>query len=325
MNDEVFLVTGASGCLGAWCLRELHLTGVPFVAVDLVDDRRRLSLVTDDAEAMDGVFLAVDISQPSALDKIVELHAVTNIIHLAALQIPACAADPALGAQVNVVGTVNVLETIRRSQGAVRGFSYASSVAVFNETDSREPGEDGASRSAPKTLYGCYKRAVESIASVYAESYSVGSVGLRPCVVYGPGRDQGLTSDISQALVAVAARVPAHIRYTGETTLQHAQDVATLFIAGARFVSGEAHCVDVAGPSASVDDVIATTESLVPGSADLITSSGPELPFPKAYDPLPLERLLGPVAYKPLRTGIADSIQRFSVLLERGALAAPAT
>jgi FlaA1/EpsC-like NDP-sugar epimerase len=46
---------------------------------------------------------------------------ITDIIHLAALQVPACKANPALGARVNVVGTVNVFEVARHLGPQPRG------------------------------------------------------------------------------------------------------------------------------------------------------------------------------------------------------------
>src|SRR2546425_4677243 len=46
-----------------------------------------------------------------SLDAAVAGQGITHIIHLAALQVPACAADPPLGARVNVVGTLNAFET----------------------------------------------------------------------------------------------------------------------------------------------------------------------------------------------------------------------
>ena len=39
-----------------------------------------------------------------------------SIIHLAALQVPFCAADPTAGAKVNVVGTVNIMEAAKQNE-----------------------------------------------------------------------------------------------------------------------------------------------------------------------------------------------------------------
>src|SRR5262249_11824732 len=144
----------------------------------------------------------------SALDE----HEITNVVHLAALQVPFCRADPPLGARVNVLGTVNVFEAVRRRLVPMAPLVYASSVAAF------DPPDDGVApsmRGHPGTLYGVFKRANEATASVYALEHGVASVGLRPHTVYGVGRDQGLTSAPTAAMLAAAAGLPYAIPYGG--------------------------------------------------------------------------------------------------------------
>lgn len=322
MPGEVFLVTGAAGCVGAWAISALHQQGVPFVAVDLTDDRRRLRMILD-AEHPRGVFVQADVSRPGALDQIVSDHQVTHIVHLAALQIPACAANPSLGAEVNVVGTINILETIRRTQGRIHGFSYASSVAVFNASTDRRVGTDGPSTSIPSTLYGAYKRTVEAVASIYSSDFGIGSIGLRPCVIYGLGRDQGLTSDVSNAMWAAATGVPSKVRFSGLTTFQYAEDVANIALLAARASGKQAACCDLGGSSSTVEEVVELIERSVPGAAGSITVTGSELPFPAIYDPAPLQVQIGPFSYEPLTSGVSKSIERFRTLHERGALGPP--
>ena len=322
MPGEVFLVTGAAGCVGAWAVRALHQQGSPFVAVDLIDDQRRLSMILE-GDHPRGVFLQADVSVPGALDQIVLDHDVTHIVHLAALQIPACAANPSLGSQVNVTGTINIFETIRRSEGGVRGFSYASSVAVFNSSTDRRAGTDGPSTAIPTTLYGAYKRTVEAVAAIYSTDFGIGSIGLRPCVIYGPGRDQGLTSDVSNAMWAAASGVPSTIRFSGPTTFQYAEDVANVAIAAARSSRDRAACCDLGGSSNSVEEVVELIEQTVPGAAKSITIAGSELPFPAIYDPAPLREHIGPFDYEPLASGVSKSIDRFKSLLERGIIGPP--
>ena len=86
------------------------------------------------------------------------------MVHLAALQVPFCRADPPLGARVNVVGTVNVLEAAARRADRIAGpVVYASSVAAY---DALEEGETApAMQGVPSTLYGVYKRANEGTAA----------------------------------------------------------------------------------------------------------------------------------------------------------------
>ncbi len=110
-------------------------------------------------------------------------------------------------------GTVVVLEAVKARLNRIRGLAYASSTAVYNAADPSPAPETGG--TAPSTLYGVFKLANEGTARVYWQDDDVASIGIRPYVVYGPGRDQGLTSGPSLAMEA-AARGDGHtIAYGG--------------------------------------------------------------------------------------------------------------
>lgn len=86
------------------------------------------------------VFRRGDIRDGSAVHEVVREERITHIVHLAGLQVPFCAADPVNGSLVNVTSTLNVLEAGRRSDGQVRGITYASSIGVFGEAHMYEGG-----------------------------------------------------------------------------------------------------------------------------------------------------------------------------------------
>ena len=180
MAQGTTLVTGAAGCIGAWVVAALAARGIPVMVLDASEDRRRLKLMMEEGAA-DGVSWTVgDVADFDGVLNVIQEHEVEAIIHLAALQVPFCKADPLNGARVNVVGTVAIFEAAR--QAGISRLVYASSVAAV--------GVDGP----PATLYGVYKAADEGIARIYSQDWNVPSIGLRPHTVYGPGRDQGLTS-----------------------------------------------------------------------------------------------------------------------------------
>lgn len=135
MNNETFLVTGAFGCIGSWILRKLVDEEARLVAADLATDPARPRLLLSSAELEQITVVQTDITDLSALKQVIEQHEITHIIHLAGLQVPFCKANPSLGAQVNVVGTVNVFEAARHFWGQVQGLAYASSLAVLGPAD----------------------------------------------------------------------------------------------------------------------------------------------------------------------------------------------
>ena len=89
----------------------------------------------DDDEIERAAFVAGDITDAEDVSRVVEEREITNVIHLAGLQVPTCRANPRLGATVNVIGTINVFEAAKNSGGRVKRIAYASSAAVFGKSD----------------------------------------------------------------------------------------------------------------------------------------------------------------------------------------------
>ena len=108
------LVTGAGGCIGSWVLALLARAGVAACAFDLTDDKRRPRLQIPERDLAAIQWRTGDIADSNAVVKTLEAVRPCALIHLAALQVPFCKADPVAGAKVNVVGTVNVFEAARQ-------------------------------------------------------------------------------------------------------------------------------------------------------------------------------------------------------------------
>jgi nucleoside-diphosphate-sugar epimerase len=294
----------------------LHRLGAPVVAADITDDRRRLRYLLSDTDIEKVRFERCDITDLESVMGVMTRAGITNIVHLAGLQVPFCKADPVLGAQVNVVGTATVLEAARRTDGKVVGVSYASSLAVYGPPELYPNARvDDDSRLAPATLYGIYKQADEGIARRYAVDFGVGSVGLRPTIVYGPGRDQGLTSDPTKAMLAAIAGRAGHIGFGGRSILHHAEDVANAFIAAAQVANGDGRAINVPGSEVSMDEVAEAIRGVVPKAE--VTVEPTPLPFPETVDSTSFDRLVGG-NFRPLIQGVADSMAHFQRLLASG-------
>jgi nucleoside-diphosphate-sugar epimerase len=301
MSNERWLITGALGCVGAWCCRQLVREGHTVVGLDLDSDHRRPELIMS-REELDAVeFTPGDITDLAALERTLATRQTTHIVHLAAMLIPFAAADPPRGALVNVVGTVNVFEASRRR--GVAGLSYASSVAAYDRTDGLRVAEDAVGH--PTSHYGVHKQANEGTARVYWRDAGLASVGLRPHVVYGPGRDRGLTAGPTLAMLAAARREAYEIPFGGRAQFQYVADVARRFIQAARTASTDAIVRNIGGPSEHVTDVIAAIEAVAPDSAGKITFKK-DLPLP-----LPEDMEASPDAATPLRQGVLETIELF--------------
>src|SRR5919201_2312316 len=248
-SAERFLVTGALGCIGAWTVRTLVREGVPVVAFDLGADRRRLELIMTPDELAEVTMIRGDTTDRTAIERALDEHGITHVIHLAALLIPLIKSDPPFGALVNVVGTLNVFEAVRHRSDRVRGLAYASSIGAYGADDAPADGSAVAAdaRGRPTTHYGVHKQANEGGARIYWQDEGVASIGLRPYIVYGPGRDTGFTAAPSLAMAAVARGQAHHIPFGGRFQMQYAPDAARAFIAASRGATEGARVFNLGG------------------------------------------------------------------------------
>ncbi len=261
------IVTGAGGCIGSWVLAILHHSGVPVVAVDLHDDRRRAALVMGEAAAAELNWQCCDITDYAPFKALIQQHNAQAIIHLAGLQIPFCAANPARGARINVEGTLNVLQAARET--GIKRTTFASSVAAL-----------GFPAGGPwkETLYGAYKVANEQTAYVYWADWQVPSVCLRPNVVYGLARDQGMSSKNTIAIQAAALGVPYEVGFAGRLSWLYAGEAAAAFIAAVSQDGEGAYAFDLNGSCEEVEQGLVELRKIAPDAQ--VSCSGTPFPFP---------------------------------------------
>ena len=316
MTNETFLITGSMGCIGAWVMRNLVDEGVNIVATDLSTEPTRPRLLLADDELAQINWQQLDVTDLKAVNQMVADHDVTHIVHLAGLQVPFCRANPSLGSLVNVVGTVNLFEAARHNN--VAGLTYASSLAVLGSADKypERPIKDDVPL-LPETLYGVYKVANEGTAKIYWQDWGVGSVGLRPYIVYGVARDQGMTSDIAKAILAAVAGKPFHIRFDGLVALQHADDVAKMFLACARAGYQGATGCNLRNDVIEVSAFVEMLSNANPGAQITFEKNAP-LPFPPDLDDGGLRSIIGEIPHTKLETAIEQDMARFAALLDAG-------
>lgn len=301
-------------------MRHLVQEGVKPTVFDLSTDKHRLALIMQPDELAQVHFIQGDLTNAAAVLEAVETTGTTHLIHLAALQVPFCKADPSLGAAVNVVGTVNIFEAAKKMN--LKHVVYASSIAVYGRKDEYPTpllAHDALPR--PHTLYGVYKQANEGTARIYWQDEGLASTGLRPHTIYGPGRDQGLTSAPTKAMVAAARGEAYHIPYGGKNGLQYVADVARIFIQAARTPSTGAEVFNIRGDVVHMSQVIAAIEAAEPAVAGRITFDDRPLAFPEGQEDTPLRQWLGEIPHTPLAVGVAQTIAHFKAALADNRLA----
>ena len=304
LNGPV-LVTGAGGCIGSWVTALLVKENIPVVAFDLSQDTRRLKLLIDDSEIEKIKWITSDITDTKDVNNAIKDNNIQSIIHLAALQVPFCAADPINGAKVNVVGTVNIFEAVRKYH--IKHLVYASSVAAHGliSKDMYMP-----------TLYGAYKLCDENIAHVYHQDWGVPSIGFRPGIAYGVGRDQGMTSKTTFAILAAASNQSYTIPFSGPISALHVREVASALITAASKNHDASPIFDMNGICTTVEYWVNILKKIEPKTKIIIEGKAMQFPFEASDEPL--REYIGNYEQVNLENGIQETFDSFKSLLSKG-------
>lgn len=302
LSGRRVLVTGAAGCIGAWTVKLLSELGAQPVIFDLSKDRTRHRLIG----AGEAKWVHGDICDFAALIKVIKSEDIYAIIHLAALQVPLAKADPLLGTRVNVIGTANILEAAR--QAGITRTVFASSIAAPAMGDN--PYLD--------TLYGAHKVCNEQMAKVYWQDWQVPSVCIRPGVIYGPGRDQGMSAAPTIAMLATLVGRGYDIPFTGSVSFVHAKDAAARFIGAVSRETSGALVFDMDGMKCTMNSVLEIIRARA--SSGKITISGAPLPFPANSDDGRLDAYIGAPPHLSFVDGMAQTLFVFETARRRGDL-----
>lgn len=231
MNSETILVTGGYGCIGAetvkWLVRN---TQAHIVICSRHVSQERTDRVFHGIERERVDVVQADVVNQIRMREILDEFNVTRVIHLAALQTPDCNAYRDLGLQINLAATQNLIEAMKRAKSPIVRFVFASSVAVYGQR-SEYPGAHVPMLAQPNpvNVYGVWKLASEHLARLYCNDTQVPTVCLRPGVLFGPGRNAGLTSTPTSAMKSVALGLPYSIPFRSKQDYLFAPDVGAAF------------------------------------------------------------------------------------------------
>jgi nucleoside-diphosphate-sugar epimerase len=133
--------------------------------------------------------------------------------------------------------------------------------------------------------------------------------------VYGVGRDQGLTSKTTIAILAAAANKPYTVPFRGPISWLHAGEVASAFISAIAKERSGAPVFDINGVSSTVERSLEVLKKVAPTMQ--VGWSGDALPFPMDLSDEPVRAYLGDYGSVPLETGIRNTYQAFQTLLAK--------
>jgi UDP-glucose 4-epimerase len=179
------LVTGGAGFIGSNLVDALLARGDQVVVLDNLATGRRSNL--DSALAQGARLVVEDVRDGALVRSLLEQERPEVVFHLAAqMDVRVSAAKPVYDAEVNVIGTINMLEAARMCGS--RRFIFASTGgAIYGETDVLPTPEDTEINS--EAPYGQSKFAAEGYCDLWGRLHGLSAASLRFGNVYGPRQD----------------------------------------------------------------------------------------------------------------------------------------
>lgn len=293
------LLTGGNGFMGSWVAKRLLARDLDVRVFATRQDRGPLEAIAG-ADARKAEWFVGDVSDIVQVEE--AARDCDAIIHIAAILGPASAENPLRCMAVNLGGTLNMFETAGKL--GIGKLVYTTSAAVFGPVDGSHP--------FPSTHYGAMKLAEEGCARAYFDRDGMPSIGFRPFVVYGPGREKGMSAGPSFACRA-AARSEAYVMpFSGRTNFVYVDDCASAYEEALFAEPSKAEIFNLAGDATGVEDFIAEVKAQVP-EADLRVEGDP-LPFAPDLAPDGREDLLPGIQRTSLSDGIAQTISFYRQL-----------
>lgn len=184
--DDVALVTGAAGFIGSNLVLRLLEDGRRVIAVDDLSTGRLANLSEARSSRHQGrlQFDNLDVTSPD-FERLVARMRPATVFHLAAqVDVRVSVDDPLRDARMNVLGTISVLEAVRRH--GVERVVYAASIAGYGDPAPELLPLDESIATPPLSPYGASKRAAGDYVLAYAGMYGLDGVVLTLANVYGP-------------------------------------------------------------------------------------------------------------------------------------------
>jgi nucleoside-diphosphate-sugar epimerase len=318
------LITGGYGCIGAetakWLLKN---SDASVVICSRTVNEERTERVFHDADSSRLTFVQADVIDQRPLERILTEHEIRHVVHMAALQTPACNAHRDLGLQINLAGTQNLIEAMKASGLPLQRYIFASSIAIYGPRAAYPAGRvPMLAAPQPVNVYGAWKLAGEHISKLFWEDTDVPTLSLRPGVLYGPGRDAGLTASPTTAMKRLALGLPFEIPFRTRQDYQYAPDVGGAVGAAVLAPFDGYGVFTLPGRTLETREIVDVLRR-VAGDLGLagqfnITVGEAEVPFICDLDYEPFTAAFPNVPHTPLKQALRGSLEVFLDQARRG-------
>ena len=295
------VIYGGSGFIGSWITKFLLNNNFQITIFDKKTNKDLLNrIIGQNVETID--FVEGDILEYETVLKTAQDN--TALINLVGLMTPDCSNNPKLGNKVNIIGSINVFEAALEAKCNL--VIYTSSGGVYGQKDKINP--------FPETHYGAYKLAIEGIARAYNLENKLNSFGLRPFVVYGPGREIGGTASISLACKAVAEAKEYKIEFGGKAGFVYVEDIANIVLKILDSLPNGAKVMNINGITEEVVNIVEYLNSFTTDKK--ITYHDNTLPIIDEIQGNGLSDYFKKFSFTDLKTGLGKTISYYKKTLE---------
>lgn len=188
---QTYLVTGGAGFIGSQLCISLIKQGHKVINIDNFNDFYSPELKERNVEPLNGhvnyLLYKADIRDRDIINQLFESNKIDAVIHLAGMAgVRPSINDPLLYEDVNVKGTINILECMKKNK--VRQIVFGSSSSVYGDSDHRMPFKEDQKLQPMLSPYAITKKTCEDYCYLYHYLHHINTVVLRFFTVYGPGQ-----------------------------------------------------------------------------------------------------------------------------------------
>lgn len=264
-----YLVTGGTGFVGAYVVRDLVREGHGVIVFDLAVNREYLQDVLSAGELRRAHLVAGDVTDLPALLRAMKDAAPERLVHLAATLGASSEVNPLRTLRVNCEGTINIFEAALTFN--VEKVVWASSVAVFGAPNRRPPGEIANDAfHQPDGLYGACKAMNEQLGHHYRRRRGLDCTGVRFSLVYGYGKAltmaRGTGVDFLYELIDKPALGQPGVVPHGDEILDwlYVEDAARAVVLASKALNNRSVGLNICGERSTVQGVATRLKYLVP-------------------------------------------------------------
>jgi UDP-glucose 4-epimerase len=276
IEGSKILVTGGAGLIGSTTIDQLLANEKPAEIVILDNMSRGSTRNLENALKDERVKLIQgDIRDKDLVYKVTE--GMDAVIHMAAIRITACAADPREAMEVMNDGTFNVIDAAHKA--GVKKVLAASSASILGLADAFPTTEDHHPYNN-RTWYGASKIMLEGLLRSYNDMYGLNYVAMRYFNVYGPRMDvEGKYTEVLVRWVQrISQGIPPLVLGDGKTSMDfiYIEDLARANVLGLKSDATDEVFHIASGVETSLNELAYTTMKVMGAPADMVPEYGPE-------------------------------------------------